>query len=64
MSVTSLTSSCIVYRYDCIVRNDDDSFTRGKRVNEEIILCYTSSRKTSYHARFQAQCLHGLPVLT
>ena len=35
-----------------------------KRVNKEIILCYTSSRKTSYHANFQAQCLHGLPVLT
>ena len=67
MSVTSLTSSCIVYRYDCIImycRNDDVSFTRGKRVSEEIILCYTSSRKTSYHAKFQAQCLHGLPVLT
>ena len=47
-----------------LVRNDDASFTRGKRVNEEIILCYTSSRKTSYHAKFQAQCLHGLPVLT
>ena len=38
-------------------------FTRGKRVNKEIILSYTSSRKTSYHANFQAQCLHGLPVL-
>ena len=48
----------------CIVRNDDVSFTRGKRVNKEIILRYTSSRKTSYHANFQAQCLHGLPVLT
>ena len=49
---------------ELVVRNDDVSFTRGKRVNEEIILCYTSSRKTSYHAKFQAQCLHGLPVLT
>ena len=48
----------------CIVRNDDVSFTRSKRVNEEIILRYTSSRKTSCHAKFQAQCLHGLPVLT
>ena len=44
--------------------NDDVSFTRSKRVNEEIILRYTSSRKTSSHAKFQAQCLHGLPVLT
>ena len=48
----------------CIVRNDDVSFTRSKRVNEEIILRYTSSRKTSSHAKFQAQCLHGLLVLT
>ena len=24
---------------------------------------YTSSRKTSFHAKFQAQCLHGLPIL-
>ena len=48
----------------CIVRNDDVSFTRSKRVNEEIILRYTSSRKTSSHAKFQAQCLQGLPVLT
>ena len=48
----------------CIVRNDDVSFIRSKRVNEEIILRYTSSRKTSSHAKFQAQCLHGLPVLT
>ena len=28
------------------------------------ILHYTSSRKTSVHAKFQEQCLHGLPVLT
>ena len=42
-------------------RNDDVSFTRSKRVNEEIILRYTSSTS---HAKFQAQCLHGLPVLT
>ena len=25
---------------------------------------YTSSRKTSFDIKFQAQCLHGLPVLT
>ena len=25
---------------------------------------YTSSRKTSFHTKFRAQCLHGLPVLT
>ena len=24
----------------------------------------TSRRETSFHAKFQAQCLHGLPVLT
>ena len=47
----------------CIRRNDDVSFSRSKRVNE-IILRYTSSRKTSFHAKFQAQRLHGLPVLT
>ena len=34
-----------------------------QEVKKEIILRYTSSRKTSYHANFQAQCLHGLPVL-
>ena len=44
--------------------NDDVSFTRSRRVNKRIILHYTSSRKTSFHAKFQAQCLHGLPVLT
>ena len=27
-------------------------------------IIYTSSRKTSFHAKFQAQCSHGLPVLT
>ena len=27
-------------------------------------IIYTSSRKTSFHAKFQAQCLHCLPVLT
>ena len=36
----------------------------SKRVNKKIILHYTSSRKTSFHAKFQAQCLHSLPVLT
>ena len=41
--------------------NDDVSF---KRVNEEIILHYTSSKKTSSHAKFQAQSLQGLSVLT
>ena len=25
---------------------------------------YTSSRKASFHVKFQVQCLHGLPVLT
>ena len=45
----------------CIIMwNDDVNFTRSKRVNKD----YTSSRKTSFHAKFQAQCLHGFPVLT
>ena len=43
--------------------NDDVNFTRSKRVNEEIILHYTSSKKTSSHAKFQAQSLQGLSVL-
>ena len=63
---STLTSSCIVWVWPalkCIVRNDDVSFTRSRRVNKRIILHYTSSRKTSFHAKFQAQCLHGLPVL-
>ena len=33
-------------------------------VLQEVIGHYTSCRKTSFHAKFQAQCLHGLPVLT
>ena len=33
-------------------------------VNEEIILHYTSSKKTSSRAKFQAQSLQGLSVLT
>ena len=48
----------------CIKCNDDVSFTRSKRVNEEIILHYTSSKKTSSHAKFQAHSLQGLSVLT
>ena len=38
-----------------------------KGLTKKIILHYnynyTSSRKTSFHAKCQAQCLHGLPVL-
>ena len=30
--------------------------------NKKIILHYTYSRKTTFHAEFQAQCLHGLTV--
>ena len=41
----SISMACI------IVRNDDVSFTRSKRVTEKIILHYTSSRKTSFHAK-------------
>ena len=63
MSVTSLTNHLLGMACS-IVRNDDVSFTRSKRVNQEIILHYTSSRKTSFHAKFQAQSLHGFPVLT
>ena len=32
-------------------------------VKKKKLLYYTSIRKTSFHAKFQAQCLHGLPVL-
>ena len=35
-----------------------------KGLTKKLYFVITSSRKTSYHANFQAQCLHGLPVLT
>ena len=38
--------------------------TASKRVNEEVILHYISSKKTSSHAKFQAQSLQNLSVLT
>ena len=41
--------------------NDNVSFTRRKRVNKNIILHYTSSRKTSFHAKVQTQCLQQSP---
>ena len=40
-----------------IMSNDNVSFTRSKRFYKNIILHYTSSRKTSFHTKFQAQCL-------
>ena len=43
LSVTSLTSSCIVMYVGmaCISRNDDASFTSSRRVNKRITLNYT-----------------------
>ena len=54
----TLTSSCIVY-VECTVRNDDVSFTRSKRVKKRIIIL---PRKTSFHAKFQAQCLRCFDI--
>ena len=58
--VFALTSSWVWPALECIARNGDISFTRGRRVKKIIILHYTSSRKTSFHANLQAQRLHGL----
>ena len=33
-------------------------------LTKEVYFIVLSRRKTSFHAKFQVQCLHGLPVLT
>ena len=59
LSVTSLTRYGL--HYNVLLQMIYVSFTRRKRVNKKD---YTSIRKTSFHAKVQTQCLHGLPVLT
>ena len=63
----SVTSAPALYRYDCIIMYCYIEMMMS--VLQEVkgklyFVIYTSSRKTSYHANFQVQCLHGLPVLT
>ena len=54
MQVHSLTNFCIVMYVDmaCIVRTDDISITRSKRVNEKIILRYTVQDNDQFPCRF------------
>ena len=33
-----------------------------ERLTKELHFIVVSRRKTSFHAKFQVQCLHGLPV--
>ena len=65
-SVVTMVFECYaLYRYSLHYNVLlDVSFTRSKRVNKKTILHYTSSRTISFHAKFQAQCLHSFPVLT
>ena len=56
-----ITSSCIVMyvhaciiHSSCIVRNDDVSFTRNKRVNEKIILQYTFQEEVQFPCKISS----------
>ena len=62
LSVTSLTISRILgLHYSVLLEMMMSVLQEVKGLTK---IHYTSSRKTSFHAKFQAQCLHGLPVLT
>ena len=64
LSITSLTSSCIVLyglHYNVLL---EMIMSVLQEVKKNYTSLYFQYRKTSFHAKFQAQCLHGLPVLT
>ena len=60
-SIVTMVFECYCIGMACII---EMMMSVLQEVKGLTILHYTSSRKTSFHAKFQAQCLHSLPVLT
>ena len=66
MQVHSLTNFCIVMYVDmaCIVRTDDISITRSKRVNEKSILRYTVQDNDQFPCKSSISSLTLLLLVT